>query len=163
MSKKYFFVCFLAVTLLGCVNYRPLVTTLREPSIPKEKHSVLSLKYTMMNVRVDGQDIASGGGGGLSYKSPIILLPPGKHSIIARYQRDTSVSSMSIVEYSGDLSIEFVFEPGRFYLLYPEFNDTKIHLAIMEETDPFIWENSQDRGSAQLRIDAAREEIKQLQ
>jgi hypothetical protein len=162
MFRKHFFLCLLAALCFGCVNHRPLVATLREPSIPKEQHSVLSLDYTMMNVRIDGQSIASGGGGGLNYKSPIILLPSGKHAITARYQQDTSTPSMTRVEYSGDLSIEFTFTPGRFYLLYPAFNGNKVGLAVVDETDPFVWDDSQERGRAQLRVDTAREEIGKL-
>jgi hypothetical protein len=162
MFRKFFLFCFLAALLFGCVNYRPLVTTLRDPSIPKEKHAVLSLDYTMMSVRVDGQNIASGGGGGLNYKSPIILLPSGKHAITARYQRDTSAPGTTSIEYSGDMSIEFVFDPGRFYLLYPAFNGNKVQLEVVDETDPFVWDASQERGRAQLRVDTAREEIRKL-
>ena len=159
MLRKCLLVCLFTMTFFGCATRMPLVSTLRDSSIPKEEHSVLSMTFTMVNVRIDGQRVTSGSGAGYGSKAPIILLPPGKHTVVASYQRDMSNTSQTVIEHTGDLSIEYEFSGSRFYHLFPVFNGNTVSLRIVDETDPFVWENSQERGRAQLRVDNARKAI----
>jgi hypothetical protein len=162
MKRAYLFCCLPFLFLFGCVSSSPLVTSLRDSSAPKEKYSVLTLDYTMSNVRIDGKSVGSGGGGGLSYKTPMVLLPEGEHSIVARYQRDISNSTTIQAEYAGDMSLAYTFKPGRFYLLYPVFDGSRVSIMVTDETDPFVWERSQERGAAQARNTAAREALAKI-
>jgi hypothetical protein len=163
MKRVCLLFCFLSLFFFGCISSGPLVTTLRDPSIPKEKHSVLTLDPTMLNVRVDSKDVGGKGSGMWnSSKYPMVLLPEGEHRIVARYKEVSYASTTTTTTYTGDMSITHTFKPGRFYLLYPVFEGNKVGLMITDETDPFIWTNSVGRGAAQTRNTAAQEALSKL-
>lgn len=158
MKRVCLLFCCLSLFFFGCLSSGPLVTTLRDPSIPKEKHSVLTLAPTMQNVRVDGTGVWGSGGSGY----PMVLLPEGEHRIVAQYYNVTWNGSSTTTSYTGDMSIAHAFKPGRFYLLYLVGEGNSVSLMITDETSPFVWADSQERGSAQTRNTAAREALAKL-
>jgi hypothetical protein len=167
MKRVCLFFCVLSLFFFGCLSSGPLVTTLRDPSIPKEKHSVLTLAPTMRDVRIDGTGVGGSGDSGWGGKYPMVLLPEGEHRITAQYQRVTSStywdgSSTTTTSFAGDMSVAHVFKPGRFYLLYAVFEGNNVSLMITDETSPFVWQDSQERGRAQARNTAAREALAKL-
>jgi hypothetical protein len=140
---------------------------LRDPSIPKEKHSVLTLVPSMRNVRIDGTGVGGDGDSEWGDKYPMVLLPEGEHRIVAQYRSVTSStysggSSTTTTSYTGDMSVVHAFKPGRFYLLYSVAEGNSMSLMITDETSPFVWVDSQERGRAQARNTAAREALAKL-
>jgi hypothetical protein len=163
MIRNFLFSCFFSITLLGCATgAKPVFSGLSDPSIAKENHSVLYGTGGMQDVRVDGQLVAKGGGYSYIATSPIVLLPPGSHTITAWYYSQHEGSTTITRTETGIMSVEYAFESGHFNLLGLQSSGDQARLIVVDETDPFVWQSSQERGRAQLRVDKARKAVAEL-
>jgi len=149
--KSFLLLVLLGTLFTGCVT-SPMVNTVMNPNVPIEDHAVLYIPGQIMDVTVDGDKVKSGHeGGGVSERAPMIMLPPGKHSIQARYA-SLVVGSSSI--NSGFFTIVHTFKAGGRYYFFANpdtssFYSTSfwgekqgnISIGIVDETDPAAaWE-----------------------
>ena len=148
MMKKILLLCVTTLFLFGCASKPRVVSTFVDRSIPINEHSALTFNSTMDNLRINGMRISAA-------DNNVVFLPPGNHSIVSSY-RSQSYRSNAL------MSITHNFAAGRFYLLYGGISGNSISLIVVDETDPFIWDDSQERGRSQLRSDNARRAMANL-
>jgi hypothetical protein len=145
MKKNNFFslVAFLAVFLMvGCAT-SPVVNKFMNPEISARDHALLIIDNNIGVGMIDGEFTfgSSGAGtdGSLRSRTPMILLMPGRHTLMVQYVRQTSNSrtttTSDLVPITGNLLA------GHIYRLQPSVNGNTVSFDFIEETDASIWDS----------------------
>jgi hypothetical protein len=175
MKKISFWIVLVSTTvvLIGCNTFaigkhKPVERRFMDRSLQIQEHSILNIDHTLMHVSIDGKRSLGGVTSRLGENSPIVLLVPGIHRISAIYADITGYSGDTMYfSRSGEMSMEFDFKAGHVYRFYPTieekpgfFEDDSVRLAIVDETEPLVFEYSRYRYDAWHRIKDVKKKLK---
>jgi hypothetical protein len=134
-------VLFMAL-LFGC-STSPVVNKFMDPEIPAKEHALLSIDNNIGVGMIDGELTfgASGAGtdGTMRSRTPMILLTPGRHTLLVQYIHQTSDPNSTTTTTSDLIPVTGNFMAGHYYKLQPEMQGNVVAFAISEETDTNIW------------------------
>jgi hypothetical protein len=139
----------LAFFLVGCAT-SPVVNKFMNPELLTKEHALLIIDNNIGVGLVDGEFTfrSSGAGtdGSLRSRTPMILLMPGRHTLMVQYIRETSDSRTTSTTTSDLVPVTGNLLAGRIYRLRPSVNGNTVSFDFVEETDTSIW-NSKDLAS----------------
>jgi hypothetical protein len=150
MKKNVFFILgLLAFLLAGCAT-SPVVNKFMNPELSIRDHSLLIIDNNIGVGMIDGEFTfgASGAGtdGTLRSRTPMILLMPGRHTLMVQYIRQTSDSQTITTTTSDLIPVTGNFLAGYAYRLQPSMNGNTVSFAFIEDVDTSIW-NTKDLAS----------------
>jgi hypothetical protein len=135
--------------LVGCAT-SPVVNKFMNPELLPKEHALLIIDNNIGVGMIDGEFTfgSSGAGtdGSLRSRTPMILLMPGRHTLMVQYIRQTSDSRTTTTTTSDLVPVTGNFLAGYIYRLQPSVNGNTVSFDFIVETDTSIW-NSKDLAS----------------
>jgi hypothetical protein len=148
-KMNYFVFGLLTFLLVGCAT-SPVVNKFMDPELLTKEHALLIIDNNIGVGMIDGEfTIGSSGAGtdgSLRSRTPMILLMPGRHTLMVQYIRQTSDSRTTTTSTSDLVPVTGNFLAGYIYRLQPSVNGNTVSFGFAEETDTSIW-NSKDLAS----------------
>jgi hypothetical protein len=137
--RNLLFLMILGSLLVGCAM-TPMVNTVMNPDVPRADHAVLNVPSTVRSMTINGDRVRAGAvgfvDGSVGRREPMIVLPPGKHTIRAMYSHYTEVGDRAIVTTSdGYITVEHTFQAGKRYNFITSESNNRVAFRIVEETD----------------------------
>lgn len=115
-----------------------------DPELPVREHALLSIDNNIGVGMIDGEFTfgASGAGtdGTIRSRTPMILLTPGRHTLMVQYIHQTSDSNYITTTTSDLIPVTGNFMAGHYYELQPELEGNVVKFTIVEKTDSNIWD-----------------------
>jgi hypothetical protein len=142
MKKKGFlgFVASLMVFfVIGCAT-SPVVNRFMNPEVSVKDHALLIIDNNIGVGMIDGEltfgSSGAGTDGALRSRTPMILLMPGRHTLMVQYIRQTSDSraTSDLIPVTGN------FLAGHVYQLQPFVNGDTVSFNFIEDADTSIWD-----------------------
>jgi hypothetical protein len=150
MKKNNFFAFSLLVFLLASCATSPVVNKFMNPELSAKDHALLIIDNNIGVGMVDGEFTFGSSGAGtdgtLRSRTPMILLMPGRHTLMVQYIRQTSDSRTITTTTSDLIPVTGNFLAGHIYRLQPSVNGNTVSFAFNEDADTSIW-NTEDLAS----------------
>jgi len=148
--KRIVLLCLVAFALViaGCRS-SPVVNKFMNPDLPTQEHALLSIDNNIGVGMIDGEftfkSSGSGSDGSSKSRTPMILLMPGRHTLMVQYVHQTTNTSgnrkTKTTRTSDTIPVTGNFLSGHNYKLQPEVNGDTVSFNFIDENDPDIWKS----------------------
>ena len=158
--RHVLFLMILGSLLVGCAM-TPMVNTVMNPEVPVTDHAVLYIPDTIRGVTINGDRVRSGNQGvwvGIGRTEPMIVLPPGEHTIRARYYSASQGANTTTVTTGGYVTLEHDFQAGGRYYFLASTSGDRVTYRIINETNTTPSEGRR-RSDAEKRVTRANTRI----